>query len=175
MMDSEPFALDQLVREIALDADFEARSRNRAVAVVSAQHCVATGKREVLRSAIENVIRNALRYTAEGTSVEVSLSSDQNSFTGQAAIRVRDHGDGVPPESLVDIFTPFYRVGDSRERSSGGSGLGLSIADRAIRLHGGSVRAENCVDGGLMVEVRLPLTPLPIQEPKSSATETQSV
>jgi two-component system sensor histidine kinase CpxA len=175
MMDSEPFSLDQLVRDIALDADFEARSRNRAVAVIAAEHCVATGKRELLRSAIENVIRNALRYTAEGTSVEVNLSCERNSFAGQAVIRVRDHGQGVPPESLVDIFTPFYRVGDSRERSSGGSGLGLSIADRAIRLHGGNVKAENCRDGGLLVEVRLPLTPAPTQELSSPATETQAV
>jgi two-component system, OmpR family, sensor histidine kinase CpxA len=175
MMDSEPFALDQLVREIALDADFEARSRNRGVNVVAAEHCVATGKRDLLRSAVENVIRNALRYTAEGTSVEVSLACERNSFAGQAVIRVRDHGKGVPQESLVNIFTPFYRVGDSRERSSGGSGLGLSIADRAIRLHGGSVRAENCPDGGLLVEARLPLTQLPVPEPGAAPTETQAV
>src|ERR1700722_4938510 len=175
MMAPDPFALDQLVREIALDADFEARSRNRGVAVVAAEHCVATGKRDLLRSAIENVIRNALRYTAEGTSVEVSLSCERNSFAGQAVVRVRDHGHGVPQESLANIFMPFYRVGDSRECSSGGSGLGLSIADRAIRLHGGNVRAKNCVDGGLMVEVRLPLTPLQLQEPSSAATETQAV
>jgi two-component system sensor histidine kinase CpxA len=161
MMDPEPFALDLLVREVALDADFEARSRNRRVDVVSADPCVATGKRELLRSAIENVIRNALRYTADGTSVEVSLAHERNSFAGQAVIRVRDHGKGVPQESLVNIFTPFYRVGDSRERSSGGSGLGLSIADRAIRLHGGQVKAENSPEGGLIVEARLPLTPQP--------------
>jgi two-component system, OmpR family, sensor histidine kinase CpxA len=175
MMDSEPFALDQLVREIALDADFEARSRNRRVDVTSADPCIATGKRELLRSAVENVIRNALRYTAEGTSVEVSLTCERNSFASHAVIRVRDHGKGVPQESLANIFTPFYRVGDSRERSSGGSGLGLSIADRAIRLHGGQVKAENNTDGGLVVEARIPLGSQPAQQSKAAPPETQAV
>ena len=175
MMDSEPLALDRLVREIALDADFEARSRNRRVDVISADACIATGRRELLRSAVENVIRNALRYTAEGTSVEVSLVCERNSFASQAVIRVRDHGKGVPEESLTNIFTPFYRVGDSRERSSGGSGLGLSIADRAIRLHGGHVKAENNPDGGLVVEARIPLTPQAAQEAKATPTEIQAV
>ena len=175
MMDPEPFALDRMIREIALDADFEARSRNRRVEVISADHCITTGKRELLRSAIENVIRNALRYTDEGTSVEVSLDCESNSFAAQAVIRVRDHGKGVPQESLANIFTPFYRVGDSRERSSGGSGLGLSIADRAIRLHGGQIKAENNASGGLSVEARLPLPPQPAEEAKAAPTESQTV
>lgn len=174
MMDPAPFELDQLVRDVALDADFEARSRNRRVEVISAEPCIATGKGELLRSAIENVIRNALRYTAEGTNVEVSLMCERNSAVSQAVIRVRDHGKGVPQESLMNIFTPFYRVGDSRERSSGGSGLGLSIADRAIRLHGGQVRAENSTSGGLIVEARLPLTLEPTQEIKASPREARA-
>jgi len=69
---------------------------------------------------------------------------------------VRDHGRGVPEELLPDIFLPFYRVSDARDRSTGGSGLGLSITERAIRLHAGSVRAMNCPDGGLLIEMRVP-------------------
>jgi len=87
----------------------------------------------------------------------VTVENGSGENTGYALIRVRDHGEGVPENSLGDIFLPFYRVGDSRDRSSGGSGLGLSITDRAVRLHGGSVTAENCPDGGLVVELRLPL------------------
>jgi two-component system sensor histidine kinase CpxA len=173
MMDAEPFRLDRLVREVALDADFEARSHNRHVDVVSADACLVIGKREVLRSAIENVVRNALRYTADGTSVEVSLQHQRNAFASEAVIRVRDHGKGVPQEALHHIFMPFYRVGDSRERSSGGSGLGLSIADRAIRLHGGGVKAENSPEGGLIVEARLPLMPQPAELPDSAGTTAQ--
>jgi two-component system sensor histidine kinase CpxA len=76
---------------------------------------------------------------------------------------------------LVNIFTPFYRVGDSRERSSGGSGLGLSIADRAIRLHGGNVKAENNPDGGLVVEARIPLKPQAVQGTETAPPEIQTV
>jgi signal transduction histidine kinase len=178
MMDSEPFELDGLVREVAQDADFEARSRNRRVEVISADPCTATGKRELLRSAVENVVRNALRYTADGTSVEVSLRHEKRASGSEAVICVRDHGKGVPQESLADIFTPFYRVGDSRERSSGGSGLGLSIADRAVRLHGGQLKAANSPTGGLLVEARLPLSPQqtdPTQEGRKAPTEANTV
>jgi two-component system sensor histidine kinase CpxA len=83
---------------------------------------------------------------------------------------VRDHGEGVPENSLGDIFLPFYRVGDSRDRSSGGSGLGLSITDRAVRLHGGTVTAENCPDGGLAVELRLPLDGKSIEKKERELT-----
>ena len=116
-----------------------------------------TGNAELVRAASENVIRNAVSHTEEGTQVDVMvLKHVPNSQGGDAVIRVRDHGKGVPEASLADIFLPFYRVGDARERSAGGSGLGLSITDRAVRLHGGSVKAENCADGGLVVELRFP-------------------
>jgi two-component system sensor histidine kinase CpxA len=119
--------------------------------------CTTCGNRQLLASAIENVIRNAVGYTPEGTAVHVTVENGSGENAGYAVVRVRDHGEGVPENSLVDIFLPFYRVGDSRDRSSGGSGLGLSITDRAVRLHGGTVTAENCPDGGLAVELRLPL------------------
>jgi signal transduction histidine kinase len=97
-----------------------------------------------------------VNYTAEGTDVQIALQKISSNGNSTALISVRDHGRGVPEESLADIFLPFYRVGDARDRSSGGSGLGLSITDRAIRLHGGSVRAVNCPEGGLLIELCLP-------------------
>ncbi|HST79819.1 MAG TPA: ATP-binding protein, partial [Verrucomicrobiae bacterium] len=115
---------------------------------------------ELLRSAVENVIRNAIRYTAEGTAVEVSL----NWRLDTAVLTVRDHGPGVPEEDLRHIFEPFYRVSEARERSSGGVGLGLSIADRTVKLHGGDIRAENKSDG-LLIIIDLPLAPSsPVQD-----------
>ena len=114
------------------------------------------GDAQLVRAAAENVIRNALNHTEEGTSVDVTLKLVSGTHNETAVIRVRDRGKGVPEESLMDIFLPFYRVGDARERSAGGSGLGLSITDRAVRLHGGSVKAENCKDGGLVVELGFP-------------------
>ena len=147
--------LAHLVREIAQDADFEARSRNRAVRILSEVDCEVSGREELLRSAIENVVRNAVRYTAEGTAVEISLQHS-DSHPGQVTVSVRDHGQGVPPESLSELFRPFYRVGDARDRQSGGIGIGLAITERAIRLHGGTVSASNAPDKGLIVMLSLP-------------------
>jgi len=158
ILESRSVELESLVREVAADADYEAQSRNRRVRVVSADGCTITGNAELVRAATENVIRNAVSHTEEGTQVDVVLKHVPNSQGGDAVIRVRDHGKGVPEASLADIFLPFYRVGDARERSAGGSGLGLSITDRAVRLHGGSVKAENCADGGLVVELKFPLS-----------------
>jgi two-component system sensor histidine kinase CpxA len=152
----EPVVLDRIVADVAADADFEAQGRNRHVRVTQADSCTILGNRQLLRSAIENVIRNAVSYTAEGTEVQIALLKSSSNGNGMALISVRDHGSGVPEESLGDIFLPFYRVGDARDRFSGGSGLGLSITERAVRLHGGTVRAENCTDGGLRIEMRLP-------------------
>ena len=147
--------LAQLVREVADDADFEARSRNRSVHVVTCDECSTRGTEELLRSAVENVVRNAVRYTAEGTEVEVALRL-QNGGDNSAVISVRDHGQGVPEEAMDKIFHPFYRTEDARDRESGGSGLGLAIASRAVRLHGGSVQAVNAANGGLEVTISLP-------------------
>jgi two-component system sensor histidine kinase CpxA len=110
-----------------------------------------------LRSAIENVVRNAVRYTAEGTAVELSLRcSGSEMEKAQAVISVQDHGPGVPEETLGKLFRPFYRVADARDRQSGGAGLGLAITARAVRFHGGDVTASNAQGGGLLVEISLP-------------------
>ena len=114
------------------------------------------GDPELLRSAVENVIRNATRYTAEGTTVEVRLERQQSAKGEEVVVRVLDSGPGVPDEALQKIFEPFYRLDDARNRQTGGAGLGLSIADRAIRLHGGQLRASNRKEGGLEVEIRIP-------------------
>ena len=134
------------------DADFEAKSLNKRVQAMHMDQCRVQGSSELLRSAMENVIRNAIRYTVAGTAVEVSLTWRLDT----AVLSVRDHGPGVPSGDLQHIFEPFYRVSEARERASGGVGLGLSIADRTVKLHGGKIRAENA-DGGLLVTIELPL------------------
>ena len=155
-VEGELVALDQVVLDVAGDADFEAQGRNRRVRVTQVDGCTVLGNRQLLRGAIENVIRNAVNYTDEGTEVQITLRKSHANGNGMAVISVRDRGRGVPEESLRDIFLPFYRVGDARDRFSGGSGLGLSITERAVRLHGGKVKAKNCPDGGLLVELSLP-------------------
>jgi signal transduction histidine kinase len=154
----EKHAVDlySLVREIASDADFEAKNSNRSVSVVQYEPCSTMGIPGLLRSAIENVVRNAIRHTAEGTQLELSLHYQTDGVLPKAVIRVRDHGPGVPESALRDIFQPFYRVFGARDRATGGMGLGLSITERAVRLHGGTVRASNIPGDGLLVEIRLP-------------------
>ena len=149
--------LADLVQEVAADADFEASSQNRGVRVLEAKECVTTSSAELLRSAIENIVRNAVRYTQGKTQVEISLHPASHENRPCAHITVRDHGPGVPQESLEELFRPLYRVGDARDRQSGGTGLGLAIAERIIRLHGGTLTASNAREGGLQVENHLPL------------------
>ncbi len=160
-----PVKLASLVADVVADADFEAQAFGRSVCAVSSIDCEVLGNVTLLRSAIENVVRNAARYTDEKTHVEVSLARDN----GHAVISVRDHGPGVPEESIPKLFRPFYRVDETRDRNTGGVGLGLSIAERAIRLHGGSVRASNAEPHGLVVELQLPCSEPSRKEPASLA------
>jgi signal transduction histidine kinase len=153
----EPFDLAALVRGVAEDADFEARSQDRSVRVVECDDCEIAGTPALLHSAVENVVRNAVRHAPQGSAVSVSLRRAREAEGDTAVISVRDEGAGVPEESLADIFRPFYRVDDSRTRATGGAGLGLAIAERAVRLHGGDVTAKNLTGGGFIVEIRLPV------------------
>jgi two-component system sensor histidine kinase CpxA len=104
---------------------------------------------QMMRSAFENVVRNALKYTTD--KVEVSLQKN-----GGYEISVRDHGPGVDRKELEKLFEPFYRVEDSRDRRTGGFGLGLAIAKRSAKAHGGDITASNVDGGGLLVTIRLP-------------------
>jgi two-component system sensor histidine kinase CpxA len=154
---SEGFDLAELVREVAADADFEAQARNCSVVVEECDACETRGTRQLVESAVENVVRNAVRYTPEGTAVKISLRCRREGDRGEAVIDVRDEGAGVPEEALREIFRPFYRMDGSRTRETGGTGLGLAITERAVRLHGGTVKAENIKGGGFRVELRLPV------------------
>jgi len=115
--------LAALVREVADDANFEARERNRSVHFVNGEPIIISGIHELIRSAIENVVRNGVRYTEAGTQVEVLLTAEVANDHRFAVISVRDHGKGVPENSIKEIFQPFYRVEDDRDRKTGGSGL----------------------------------------------------
>ncbi len=148
--DRRELNLRTLVEQVASDADFEANAKGKSVKVRSAVDCRVIGSDSLIRSAVDNILRNAVRYTREGSEVEVSLSNGN----GRAVLRVVDHGSGVPEPELKNLFRPFYRVGEARDRGSGGTGLGLAIAEQAIKLHEGSISARNTVDG-LEVEIIL--------------------
>ncbi len=152
-----PVSLAHLVQEIAADANFEADRRQCRVEAVVEDELMVFGSEEMLRRAIENVVRNAVRYTASDTSVSIRAGRRPGPSGDEAVISVRDHGPGVPEGALAQLFLPFYRVADARDRQSGGTGIGLAITERAVRLHGGSVSAANAPEGGLLVTIALPL------------------
>ncbi len=156
-----PVDLDQVVAEVAADAEFEAQARNCHVRTSLAGDCIVMGNESLMHSAVENVVRNATRYTREGTDVQVTLRCVGETLSPEAILQVIDSGPGVPEEALERLFEPFYRIDDSRVRQTGGVGLGLAITKRAVRLHGGTVRAVNRPEGGLMIEIRLPLAAQP--------------
>jgi two-component system OmpR family sensor kinase len=146
--------LFELVDGIARDAAFEAQARNVGIDWHPPHEQLhARGDAALLASAVENVVRNAVRYTAPGTRVRITLERDG----GSATITARDAGPGVPDSELQRIFEPFHRVAESRTRDSGGDGIGLAITARVLAAHGGTARASNAIGGGLAVTLSLPL------------------
>ncbi|MGA7506125.1 MAG: ATP-binding protein, partial [Candidatus Sulfotelmatobacter sp.] len=165
-----PVLLDEVVLSVAEDAEFEAQARHCHVhSQIPEGSWAVRGDESLLHSAIENVVRNAIRYTREGSTVEISLDKSQNSGTTEAVVRVTDCGEGVPHDALEKLFQPFYRLDDARGRQTGGVGLGLAITERAVRFHGGKVIASNRAQGGLMVEIHLPLMPQSVVAEKTEA------
>ena len=140
--------VDDVVRDCAVEAEMRG-CRIEQTGRVTGE---ILGSRELLRRAIENVVRNAVRYAPEASAVQVSLAENDRNLI----IVVRDHGPGVPDEALVRIFDPFFRVEEARNTNGGGSGLGLSIAKRAVQVHHGDIVAENA-QPGLRVRIIIPL------------------
>lgn len=144
---TDPVPLGTLAEELVEDARVEAQARGCGIVYRAEQPATVRGDEELLRRAVENVIRNAIRFEPTGSTVEVSVEGP--------TVTVRDHGPGVPEESLDRIFDAFYRVESDRDRASGGVGLGLSIAKRAIALHKGTIVAQN-THPGLSLRIELP-------------------
>ena len=150
-LEAEPVDIGSLLAEIADHCAIEAVDRGCEIQLALFRPGTVMGDADLLRRAIENVLRNAVQHTPEGTHIRLSGSGDE----GSATIAVRDWGPGVPDTALTEIFGPFYRADAFRDRSTGGVGLGLAIAQRAIALHRGTIRAENC-QPGLRITMRLP-------------------
>ena len=150
---AETVDIDALLERLVENCNFELAADERRAVIVESAPAAIEGDPALLTSAFENVIRNAARYTDSGTAVEVAARTAD----GWLEVRVRDHGPGITESMLERVFDPFVRVGDARDRGSGGHGLGLAIAKRAIGLHGGEIAAANHPDGGLEISIRLPL------------------
>jgi len=154
-LEKQTLSLCELLKLIVEDANFEGQAMQRQVELMHCDSITLFADPVMLRSAIENVIRNALHYTPPDSQVLVSVLQTQNSVN----ISVDDQGEGVPPQALVRLFEPFARVAEARDRLSGGYGLGLAITGKVIQAHNGKVTAENRKEGGLRVTLSLPLNP----------------
>ena len=143
--------LATIAANIAEDARFEAEALRRSVRFSASGDAPVIGNGDLLHRAVENIVRNAVKFTKEGTTVDVRVQTTRTS----AILTVSDHGPGITPSELEKVFDPFYR-GESGQGTAG-FGLGLAIAQRAVDAHGGAIHAANVVGGGLQVEVELPL------------------
>lgn len=152
LQNTENVPVAEIVDEIVRDCALEAQFRGCTIDVSGHINGEILGNRELLRRAVENVLRNGIRYSPEQSVVHLSIAEDSRNVT----IAIRDYGPGVPENALNRIFDPFFRVEEARDTNSGGSGLGLSIAKRAILLHHGTISAENA-SPGLCVRVAIPL------------------
>jgi len=147
----------QLVEEVAADGNFEAQALGKSVSLQTTGSIILrNADPHALRSACENIIRNAVRFTRPGSDVQIVLDVDRSAPEPLAFLSIRDHGPGVPEGSLQAIFQPFYRINGDGE-VTGGNGLGLAIASEAIRLHRGTIRAENLRPTGLEIIIQLPV------------------
>jgi two-component system sensor histidine kinase CpxA len=147
----QPVDLNELLAEVQAACTRDPDARDVRIATSGTVTRPVTGDRELLRRAIENVVRNAVRYTPAGGAVDVQITETAADVT----VAVRDYGPGVPAGELARIFDPFYRVDESRDASAGGIGLGLAIARRAIQVHQGVIAADNA-NPGLRVTIALP-------------------
>ncbi len=149
---SQPVRVDELVRDIVNDCSIEASAAGCALVFPVPEPVTVNGDPELLRRAIENVLRNAIRYAPSESKIDITIKSAD----GAVHVRIRDQGPGVPEAALPHLFDPFFRVDSDRNRMRGGVGLGLSIARRAVELHRGKLTAVNA-NPGLQVDIELPV------------------
>jgi signal transduction histidine kinase len=148
----EQIDLCTLLTEVCENANFEAHGENKSVLLDSSlNHAVVSSQSDTLTRCFDNIIRNAVCHTPEGSTVRVTLNRDHDTYE----VNVQDAGPGVPQGEEDAIFESFYRVEQARTPGDGGFGLGLAIAKRAVELHGGAISATNA-DPGLLISVSLP-------------------
>lgn len=153
----EPVSLNDLIGQIIPDAMYEAKQRQCSISFRADAECAVWGNRDLLYRAIENVVRNAIRYTAPGSEVEINLRTTPDENHRQVLLEVSDRGPGIPEDEILYIFRPFYRVDRARSPETGGFGVGLAIAERAVKLHRGEVAATNRPGGGTTVRLSFPI------------------
>ncbi len=152
VQDTGVVLVGEIIDEIVRDCMLEAQFRDCTIHVGGSLTGEVIGSHELLRRAIENVLRNGIRYSPKRSEIQLTVGENER----EAVITVRDFGPGVPDTAINRIFDPFFRVEDARDLNGGGSGMGLSIAKRAVQVHHGTITAENA-SPGLRVRITIPL------------------
>ena len=142
-------SLNEVCEQLLPDAEYEAQRRPCTVLLKQEEECAIQGSFHLLHRAVENVVRNAIRYTEAGTQVTICVKRSH----GCAVIEVTDCGPGIPEDQIENVLRPFYRLDYARSATTGGFGVGLAITDRAVKLHGGKVTVANRQRGGTCVEM----------------------
>ncbi|HYL75346.1 MAG TPA: HAMP domain-containing sensor histidine kinase [Bryobacteraceae bacterium] len=168
MQKLESVRLDEMLGDLVYDSLLEAKAKDCTLLLKAPMPVTLLGDEELIRRAVENVIRNAIRYAPPGTAIEIELRRQ----AAMAQVCVRDFGPGVPEDALPRIFDPFYRVDSDRNRISGGLGLGLAIARRSVELHKGKLTARNA-NPGLLVTIEFPVAPDPATRETTKHAITQ--
>ena len=156
LVEKEPVNIDWVLADVVADALIEAAADQKNVVLTERSELRVLGDAELLASCFENIIRNAIRHTPPGSSVDVSLFAFEDDLS-HCCVSIRDRGEGLPEKDLTTIFDLFRKIDEQGGEKTGSSGIGLAIADKVVRLHGGDISASNAPDGGLIVTVRLPL------------------
>src|SRR6185437_4351430 len=155
----------ELTAGVVADCSAEAEPRACEIRVAGNAGGSVTCDRELIRRALENLLRNAIRFSPQAAGIEVELRD----APPVVSVTVRDYGPGVPEGALERIFEPFFRVEESRDSDRGGVGLGLSIAKRAVALHGGTITARNS-SPGLMVLIEIPRAGITLRDSNDVTT-----
>ena len=171
-----PVSLNGLIGRMIPDAEFEAQQRACSVVFRAGAECTIMGNEELLYRAVENVVRNAIRYADPGTQIEIELNASDGGAGRWATLAVSDRGPGIPEDQLGAIFRPFYRVDSARSPETGGFGVGLAIADRAVRLHKGRLSAANREGGGATIQMWFPaIQAAPEGAPAGNANHAKAI
>jgi len=152
-IEKEHLDFTALLQNIIREEQFIANDKSIIITLDPTIAVELPGDPNLLFSAISNVLTNAVKYSPEHSTVNVALSVNEKTVS----LIICDNGIGVPPQSLTELFTPFYRVNLARDRNTGGTGLGLAIAKQAIIAHQGNIFAKNNETKGLSVTIQLPL------------------
>jgi two-component system sensor histidine kinase CpxA len=150
-------SLDALLTDTCQDCQYLADEKSISVTMQNFYPLSLSADQDLLSSALSNVIINAIKYSPANSNIVIAMQNLTVKHQEVVSISVNDSGSGVPESTIEQLFQPFYRVDEARDRNSGGIGLGLAIAQQAVLAHNGKISAKNNTNDGLTVTIILPI------------------